>query len=366
MKNLSDINYLKMALFLAEKAKGWTSPNPCVGTVITQEGNILGVGFHQGPGKPHAESVAIEQAEEELSGSTLYVNLEPCVHWGRTPPCTEKIIQAGIKRVVISTLDPNPLVNQKGVGKLKEAGIEVEVGLLKEEAERLNEIYFKYITQKIPYLAVKAAVSLDGKIATKKFNSKWISSPQTREYTHLLRGEFDAIMVGINTIIQDNPQLTVRHSNWPNKRIKRIILDSRLRFPLQAKILSTLAQGEIIIYTLENSISEKAKFLKQKGVEIVTVSQKSGKVDLNQVLIDLGRKEISSVLVEGGGQVFSTVLSERLTDKIFLFISPIIIGGEKAPSFFKSERIEYLKQVYRLKNINYFTIESDIIVEGYL
>jgi diaminohydroxyphosphoribosylaminopyrimidine deaminase/5-amino-6-(5-phosphoribosylamino)uracil reductase len=199
MSNLEDIKYLKLALFLARKGKGWTSPNPCVGAVIVKDGKIVGYGFHESAGKPHAEAVAIERAGPRASDSTLYLNLEPCVHWGRTPPCVEKIIESKIKRVVISTFDPNPLVYKKGVKKLEEKGIKVSVGLLEEESKKLNEVYFKYIKSKLPFVALKVAMSIDGKIATQSFQSKWISSKGAREYVHLLRGEFDSILVGINT-----------------------------------------------------------------------------------------------------------------------------------------------------------------------
>jgi diaminohydroxyphosphoribosylaminopyrimidine deaminase/5-amino-6-(5-phosphoribosylamino)uracil reductase len=365
MKNIEDLKYLKLSLFLAQKGKGWTSPNPCVGAVIVKNRKIIGTGFHEGPGKPHAEAIAIQKAGSQVHDSILYLNLEPCVHWGRTPPCVERITKSKIKRVVISTFDPNPLVYKKGVERLKKEGIEVTIGLLEEESKKLNEIYFKYIVKKIPFIAIKAATSLDGKIATQNFQSKWISSPCAREYVHLIRGEFDCILVGINTIIHDDPLLTVRHPIWRNKKIKRVILDSNLRFPENAKILKTLFNGEIIIYTGKNSSEKKINILRKKGVEIVPMSLKQGKIPIAEVLKDLGKREVSSVLVEGGGKIFNTFLSQKLVDKIFIFLAPIIIGGEKAPSLYTDSKIENLKKALNLKKINFLKIENNVLVEGY-
>ncbi len=365
MNNLEDLRYLKLALFLAQKRKGQTSPNPCVGAVIVKEGKIIGYGFHEGAGKPHAEAIAIERAGSQVHGSTLYLNLEPCVHWGRTPPCVEKIIQSKIKRVIISTFDPNPLVYKKGVERLKREGIEVSIGLLEEESKKLNEMYFKYIKKKIPFVALKAAISLDGKIATQSFQSKWISSSGSRKYTHLLRTEFDSILVGINTILYDDPLLTVRYPSGSTKKIKRIILDSNLKFPENAKILNTISNGEIIIYTGKNSSEKKMNILIKKGVKIVPMTLKKGKIPLIEVLKDLGEKEVTSVLVEGGGKVFNSLLTEKLADKIFIFLAPILIGGENAPSLFMESKIKELKHALNLKKINFLKIDKDILIEGY-
>jgi len=365
MKNLKDISYLKMAYALAERAKGWASPNPYVGAIIVRKDVIIGYGYHEGPGKPHAEAVALQRAASLSKNSTAYITLEPCVHWGRTPPCVESIIQAGLKRVVISALDPNPLVFKKGVKKIKEAGIEVSVGFLEEKNKVLNECYQKYITQKVPFVTAKAAISLDGKIATKKFFSQWISSPETREYAHLMRGEYDAIMIGINTLLKDNPQLTVRHSNWKGKQITRIILDTLLRFPLKAKILSTLKGGKILVITLKEASQKKAEALRKKGVEVIPLPSSSPMINLKEVLAWLGKREISSVLVEGGGRLMTSMIEEKLVDKIYLATSPRLIGGKNAPSFFQGKGVELIKDSFQLKRINHFQIDNDIIVSGY-
>lgn len=365
MKNLKDISCLQMAYSLAEKAKGWASPNPYVGAVIEKRGIIVGYGYHEKPGKPHAELVALQKAGALSRNSTAYITLEPCVHWGRTPPCVESLLEARPKRVVISAFDPNPLVFKKGIKRMRQAGIEVSAGLLEEKNNRLNEIYLKYITRKLPFVAAKAAISLDGKIATKNFDSHWISSPATREYIHLLRGEYDAIMVGITTLIKDDPLLTVRHRNWKGKNITRIILDSRLRIPLNAKIISTLSQGKIMVFTLNKASRKKAEALKKKGVDVVFLPVSSSKVDLKEVLAWLGRNQIASVLVEGGSLLLTSMLEQKLADKIFLTVSPKLIGGKEAPSLFQGNGADFIKDSFLLKRVNSFRIDEDTIFEGY-
>jgi len=364
MKNLKDIFYLQMAYALAEKAKGWVSPNPYVGAVIVRRDVIIGHGYHERPGQPHAEAVALRRAGSLSRNSTAYITLEPCVHWGKTPPCVEAILQARLKRVVISALDPNPLVFKKGLKKIKQAGIEVSVGLLEDKNRRLNEVYIKYITKKIPFVVSKAAASLDGKMATKKYASQWISSPQTRKYFHLLRGEHDALMVGINTLIKDDPLLTVRHPNWKGKHITRVILDSHLRFPLSAKILSTLSQGKILVFTHKKASQRKTEALRKKRVDVIFLYSSS--MDLKEVLSWLGKHEISSVLVEGGSRLLTSMLEERLVDKIIVSISPKLIGGKAAPSLLQGEGADLIKDSLLLKRKNSFQINEDIIVEGYL
>lgn len=365
MKNLKDIFFLQMAYGLAEKAKGWASPNPYVGAVVVKRDVIAGYGYHEKPGQPHAEALAFQRAGSLSHNSTVYITLEPCVHWGRTPPCVDIILQAKPKKVVISALDPNPLVFKKGIRKIREAGIEVSLGLLEGKNRRLNETYIKYITKKIPFVVAKVAVSLDGKMATKKFSSQWISSSKTREYIHLLRGEFDAVMIGINTLLKDDPQLTVRHPNWRRKYLARIILDSRLRFPLRAKILNTIAQGKIFVFTLPQSSEKKAEALRKKGVEVIFLPLSASKIDLEKVLIWLGKQQISSVLIEGGALLLTSMLEEKLVDKIFVSISPKLIGGKNAPSFLQGKGVNLIKDSLRLKKISSFEIDEDIFVEGY-
>jgi diaminohydroxyphosphoribosylaminopyrimidine deaminase/5-amino-6-(5-phosphoribosylamino)uracil reductase len=367
MNTNKDSVYLEMAYGLAEKAKGWSSPNPYVGAVIEKNRKIIGTGFHKKPGNPHAEVIALKKAGIQARNATAYITLEPCVHWGRTPPCVDSLIQAGIKRVVVSALDPNPLVHKKGIQKLRKAGLQVSFGLLEEKNARLNEIYNKYIRQKMPFVTAKVAASLDGKVATKTQDSKWITSPQTRKYTHLLRGEHMAIMVGINTLLNDDPRLTIRHPLWRNKQLIRVVIDSRLRFPLKAKLLKTRTKGRILVFTQQSQTSQKAQELRKKGVEIISVrSNRSGRLDLHKILAWLGQNEISSVMVEGGALLLTSLFENQLVDKVFITFSPKLIGGEKAPTFFEGKGFSTVAQSMRLKNKNCISIGKDIILEGYL
>jgi len=361
-----DISYLQMCYALAEKALGWASPNPYVGAVIVKNGMIVGHGYHERSGKPHAEAVALDKAGSKAKDGTAYINLEPCVHWGRTPPCIDKILEAELRRVVISSIDPNPLVNGKGIEKMRKAGIEVSLGLLKERNNLLNEAYLKYIQHGSPFVTLKTAVSLDGKTATRAHSSKWISSSPTRNYMHLLRGEHDSVMVGINTILKDDPRLTVRHPSWPGKKITRVILDSNLRFPLKSKLLSTLSKGDIVIFTLKRENLKKKDILQKKGVKVIPVHGKNNKVNIKKALAWLGKNKISSVLVEGGSVLHTHMLESKTVDKILISISPKLVGGKFSPSFFEGKGAETIKKSMKLKKIKTFKIDHDIIVQGYL
>jgi len=365
MNTLKDTSYMLMAYALAEKAIGWTSPNPYVGAVIVKKDAIVGYGYHKKIGTPHAEAIALKRAGSLAKGSIAYITLEPCLHWGRTPPCVDMIINANLKRVVISSPDLNPLVYKKSIEKIRCAGIPLSLGLLENKNSQLNEIYIKYITQNKPFVIGKVAMSLDGKIATKTLDSQWISSPSEIEYSHLLRGEVDAIMVGINTLIKDDPLLTVRHPNWKDKRITRIILDTKLRFPLKAKMLDTLSKGRIIVFTLKNNSQKKADILRKKGVEVIVLTNSSSRIDLKEVLSWLGQHEISSILVEGGASLLTSFLEEKLLDKIFIILSPKLIGGRNAPTFFQGKGVNFIKDATNLKKIKTFHEDNGFILEGY-
>jgi diaminohydroxyphosphoribosylaminopyrimidine deaminase/5-amino-6-(5-phosphoribosylamino)uracil reductase len=366
MNNLMDTAYLEMAYGLAEKALGQASPNPYVGALVVNNGIIVGYGYHEGPGKPHAEIVALRRAGSRTKKGTLYVTLEPCVHWGRTPPCADAIIQARPKRIVVSALDPNPLVFRKGMAKLRQAGIEVSTGLLEDRNRRMNENYIKYITQKVPFVTLKAALSLDGKMATKKFDSRWISSEATREYVHLLRGEYDALMIGNGTLLKDDPRLTVRHPNWRDKKLTRVILDPGLLLPLRSRILSTLSRGRILVFTTAGASPQKKAALEKRGTEVIAVPGTPLKLDLKKVLHWLGSQEISSLLVEGGGCLATSLLEKNLVDKVFLTISPKLIGGANAVAFYGGRGADCIQETLRLKRFSTFELGEDIIAEGYL
>lgn len=365
MNSLVDSAYMRMAYSLAEKALGWTSPNPHVGAVIVKDHDILGYGYHERPGKPHAEAAALDMAGSKARESTLYLTLEPCTHWGRTPPCVDKILESGIKKAVISDLDPNPVVHSQGVKKLKSAGIDIQLGLMKEKNRHLNETYFKYITRHIPFVTLKAAISLDGKLAADSGDSQWISGPTTRNYIHLLRGEYDAIMTGAGTLLADNPRLTIRHPNWRDKSITRVILDSHLRFPLDAAILDTRGRGNIIVFTLPEPDPEKSRMLQDKGVEVIPLSGKSQPLNLNEILHTLGSKGISSILVEGGGRLHTSFLEQKLADKTILTISPLLIGGRTSPGLFQGKGVSMIKDALHLRQVRTFHLGKDWIMEGY-
>jgi diaminohydroxyphosphoribosylaminopyrimidine deaminase/5-amino-6-(5-phosphoribosylamino)uracil reductase len=365
--NHEDLGFMRMAYGLAERAVGKASPNPYVGAVIVKDGVIVGSGFHEGPGRPHAEIAALRQAGRRAEQATAYITLEPCVHWGRTPPCVDSLIEARLKRVVVSDLDRNPLVFKKGLGRLRREGIKVEAGLLRDRNRKLNEVYLKYITRRVPFVALKAAVTLDGRMATRSFDSRWISSDVTRDYIHLLRGEYDALMVGIKTILHDDPRLTVRHRQWPNKSLIRVIIDSRLSLPPGARVLKTLRRGEVLVFTRADSSRRKAAALERAGARVIRVRGAGSRVDLRAVLAWLGGNDVAGVLVEGGGTLASALLQDRLADKVILTLSPKLVGGRNAPAFVAGEKgASRLAEALSLKGARFFALGPDIIVEGYL
>jgi diaminohydroxyphosphoribosylaminopyrimidine deaminase/5-amino-6-(5-phosphoribosylamino)uracil reductase len=365
MIRTTDLAYMEMAYGLAEKARGRTSPNPLVGAVIVNNGRVVGHGYHELAGKPHAEIIALRMAGRKARGATLYLTLEPCVHWGRTPPCVDTVLAAGFERAVISAIDPNPLVNAKGVRRLGEAGLPVALGLLKERNARLNEAYAKYIVRKVPFVTLKSALSLDGRIACRTGDSKWISSAGTRDYVHLLRGEHDALMIGVNTLLADDPLLTVRHPNWGAKVVVRAVLDSRLRFPLSAKILSTLRRGRVIVFAGSGAPRSKARALEARGVEVVVAAAGRETWRLSDVLVELGKREVAALLVEGGSSLFTAFVEKGLADKAVLTYAPRLIGGIDAPAFIGGRGVDKVGRALALKNVRSFSVEDDIILEGY-
>ncbi len=365
--NYEDYGFMRMAYGLAERAVGKASPNPYVGAVIVKNGIIVGSGFHEGPGRPHAEIAALRQAGRRAEHATAYITLEPCVHWGRTPPCVDSLIEARLRRVVVSDLDRNPLVFKKGLGRLQREGIKVEEGLLRDWNRILNEVYIKYITRRVPFIALKAAMTLDGRMATRTYDSRWISAGVTRDYIHLLRGEYDALMVGIKTILRDDPRLTVRHPHWPTKRLIRVIVDSRLSLPPEAQVLRTLDLGQVLVFTRADSSRQKAEALERAGARVIRVRGAGRRVDLRAVLAWLGGNDIAGVLVEGGATLASALLQDRLADKLILTLSPKLVGGKTAPAFVAGEKgASRLAEALSLKRARSFALGPDIIVEGYL
>jgi diaminohydroxyphosphoribosylaminopyrimidine deaminase/5-amino-6-(5-phosphoribosylamino)uracil reductase len=360
----NDTAWMSLAYHLAGKALGRTSPNPCVGAVVVRGGRVVGFGHHEGAGHPHAEIVALGRAGRRARGATLYVTLEPCVHCGRTPPCVDAVLAAGLGRIVVSAVDPNPLVSGRGVARIRAAGAALTIGVLVERHARLNAAYDKYIRGRIPFVTLKAAVTLDGRMATRTGEARWISSAASRDYAQLVRGEYDAILVGVGTALRDDPRLTVRHPNWPGKRLTRVILDPNLNLPPAAKLFSARGGGPVLVFARPNASEKAAAALARRGAEIIRIAGRGDKLDLSRVLAELGRREIGSVLVEGGGAVATSFLAEGFADKVLLFVAPRLIGGRDAVPLYGGEGPARLSGALGLKKTTSFTLGGDLIVEG--
>ncbi|MGI5875361.1 MAG: bifunctional diaminohydroxyphosphoribosylaminopyrimidine deaminase/5-amino-6-(5-phosphoribosylamino)uracil reductase RibD [Dethiobacteria bacterium] len=362
----SDERFMWVALDLARQGRGKTNPNPMVGAVIVKEGEIAGTGFHRKAGDRHAEIIALEEAGEKARGATMYVNLEPCSHYGRTPPCVDAIINAGIRKVVVAVVDPNPLVAGRGVRKLKEAGIKVKVGVLEDKARRLNEVFFKYITTKTPFVIVKSAMTFDGKIATGGGKSRWITGEKSREFVHRLRSRADAIMVGINTVLKDDPLLTVRLPGGEKGRNPvRIIVDSRGKLPLNARVVTTIPEARTILATTEYAPADRLADLSAAGVEILELPLKNNRVDLNVLMSELGKMEISMLMVEGGGNLNYSLLEENLIDKVYFFIAPLLFGGKNALTPFEGDGIPRVEDSWIINDVEMKQFENDLLLIGY-
>ena len=358
---MNDEIFMREALRIAKNAEGRTSPNPLVGAVVVRDGRIIAEGWHRQAGTPHAEVHALNMAGELAKNSTLYVTLEPCSHFGRTPPCANKIVESGIKKVVVAMKDPNPKVAGRGIEILKSAGIEVEVGILEDDAKKLNEVFLKWITKKMPFVTAKFACSLDGKIATSTGESQWISCAESRKFTHHLRDINDAIMVGSGTVSADNPTLTARIEGGKNPA--RIVIDSLAKTPLDFNVVCD-KKAETIFAVTENAPSEKISALKNAGVEIIFAGTE--KVDLKILLEKLAEREITSVLVEGGGTLHFSLLELGLVDKVFAFIAPKIIGGQNSKTAVEGKGFEKLSDAVNLKNLTAEKIGDDILICGYV
>jgi len=361
----ADKYYMQMAMDLAAKAMGRTSPNPMVGAVVVHDGAVVGRGYHARAGTPHAEVHALREAGNSARGATLYVTLEPCCHHGRTGPCTEAVIEAGISRVVLAMTDPNPLVAGKGVQRLREAGLQVETGVLEEVARKLNEVFIKYITTRLPFVALKTAMSLDGKIATAGGESQWITGPYAREYVHRLRDRYDAILVGVGTVLADNPSLTTRLPSGEGRDPVRIILDSRARTPQNANVLTQASRAPTIIVTAPGAPPERVRALQEAGAEIIEVPREDAGVNLALLLQELGRREITGVLVEGGARINGSFVKADLVDKVYWFMAPKIIGGAEAPGPVGGSGFSRLGDALQLKDITIHRFGDDICLEGY-
>lgn len=356
---------MRLALELAAKARGRTSPNPMVGAVIVKDGEIVGQGYHHKAGTPHAEVHALRQAGEKARGAVLYVTLEPCSHFGRTPPCSEAVIASGISEAFVAMKDPNPLVAGRGIKRMTEAGIQVHAGLLEKEAGRLNEIFIKYITTRKPFVLLKTAMTVDGRIATEEGHARWVTGSAAREQVHRLRNWYDAILVGINTVLADNPSLNCRLPEGGRDPV-RIILDSQGRTPGDARILNLESEAPTFIVVTDKAPVERIKDLSSGEAKIIRASvDMHGRVDLRELLTKMGEMEITSILVEGGAEVAASFLDAGLVDKVLTFIAPKIIGGRQAPGPVGGRGKALMDQAVRLIDTEWGKIGEDFYIEGY-
>ncbi|MXQ52193.1 bifunctional diaminohydroxyphosphoribosylaminopyrimidine deaminase/5-amino-6-(5-phosphoribosylamino)uracil reductase RibD [Shimazuella alba] len=360
----NDEQWMSLAIQLAKATAGQTSPNPMVGAVVVKENRLLGSGAHLRAGTPHAEVHALRMAGEEAQGSTIFVTLEPCNHFGRTPPCTEKIIECGVKRVVIGSGDPDKLVAGKGIARLKEAGIEVVEGVLEQECLQLNEAYFYHRRTGMPFVTLKTATTLDGKIATANGDSRWITGEESRAFVHQLRHEQDAILVGANTVIADDPELTTRLPQGDGIHPVRVILDSKLRTPITAKILDISKASTWIFTTDDKDLFKEAAF-QEAGVQVISTGR-GPKVDITKVLEILGEKGILSLMVEGGSQINASMLRGNHVHKVIAFLAPKFLGGISSPSSIGGESPEKMSEALSLHRVSWNQYGQDVCVTGYL
>jgi len=359
--------YMECALSLARLAVGCTSPNPAVGAVVVRDGLAIGMGYTQPAGSEHAEVMALRQAGDKARGAEMYVTLEPCCHYGRTPPCAEAIIKAGISEVHVALLDPNPVVSGRGIGRLSEAGIRTHIGMCEGEACQINEAYIKHITTGLPFVIAKFAMSLDGKIATKTGDSKWITREEARKYAHGLRYGADAIMVGANTIVADNPHLTARGCGGRGGTGKmqplRLIVDSGARVPVNAHVFEQ--PGGVLLAVAEPVDPARREAFTEAGAEVLEFPVESGGVDVVELFKLLGKRGIVTVLVEGGGELLGSLFDRGLVDKVMVFISPVIIGGQEA-AIVAGEGVATMTEALRLARVEMKTFGDDVMVSGYV
>ena len=366
MRKMDDKAFMEMALDLAEKGRGFTSPNPMVGAVVVKDGIVVGSGYHEAVGKAHAEVNAIKDAGNLAKEATLFVTLEPCNHHGRTPPCTDKIKDAGISRVVVAMKDPNPDVKGSGIDYFKKRGIDISSGLYEDIAKRLNEAYIKYVQTKRPFVIIKCAATLDGRIATRTGDSKWVSGKESRAFVHRLRHAVDAIMVGIDTVKKDNPRLTTRLDGMKGSDPIRIILDTHLSISEDAKILHIDSDSDTIIATGESASKDQKAAIEKKGVWILQSSFKDGLIDLDILIESLGDLGITSLLIEGGSRVIASSLAARIVDKVIFFYAPRILGGDDGVPICAGTGPELMSESIPLKDISVRQFGDDVMIEGYI
>ena len=357
---------MKLALRLAARGAGWVSPNPMVGAVVVKGGQVVGRGYHRRAGAPHAEVEALRSAGETARGADLYVTLEPCNHQGKTPPCTQAILAAGVRRVIIAARDPNPQVTGGGAEFLAARGVEVHEGLLAAEARRLNEAWLHYVNTGRPWVMAKAACSLDGKIATVGGESQWLTGEAARALGHRLRHRVDAIVVGIGTVLADDPQLTTRRPRGQGKDPIRVVLDSRLRLPLTSRLLHLDSQAPTWVATTSQAPPETIRALKARGAQVLVLPADAGRVSLAALLEELGTRQVQSLLVEGGAETLGAFFDQRLVNQFYFFYAPKILGGQNAPGMVGGQGIVHLGQAHIARDLSVRRVGGDLLVSGYL
>lgn len=363
MVRQEDIEYMRRAMELAERGVGFTNPNPMVGAVIVKGGKVIGEGWHERCGEWHAERNAFRNCTVPAEGATMYVTLEPCCHYGKTPPCTEAIIEHGIARVVVGMEDPNPLVAGKGIALLREAGIEVVCGVEEEALREQNRVFLKYISTKLPWVAMKTAMTLDGKIATRTGDSKWITGAEARAYVHELRHRFMAIVVGIGTAVADDPLLNCRIEGRGVRQPIRVVVDSNARLSLDSQLVKTAGEYRTIVAHTRFAPEESVKALREAGVEMLLCKEKEGLVDVRNLLELLGQSGIDSILLEGGGSLNYTFLAEGLADELYAFIAPKIVGGMNAKTPVEGAGMEKMADAINLELENVLNIGHDVLLK---
>lgn len=357
-----DIKYMRRAIELAERGVGFTNPNPMVGAVIVKDGKVIGEGWHERYGEWHAERNALRNCSESASGATMYVTLEPCCHYGKTPPCTDAIIEHGVARVVVGMVDPNPLVAGKGLALLHDAGIEVECGVEEETLRELNRVFLKYASTKQPWVAMKTAMTLDGKIATHTGDSKWVTGAQSRAYVHELRHRFMAVMAGIGTVLCDDPLLNCRIERHEVRQPIRVVVDSTARLPLNSQIVRTAGDMRTIVACTAASAEEKLSALRDAGVEVMVCEDNHGMVNVKCLLRLLGQAGIDSILLEGGGGLNYSFLAEKLVDELYAFVAPKIVGGMNAKTPVEGAGIDKMADTINLEWKDVAHIGDDVLL----
>lgn len=365
---MTDLDFIQIALELAAQGAALVSPNPLVGAVVVKDGLIVGQGYHRYDELKHAEVWALEEAGPRARAATVYVNLEPCSYQGggkRTPPCVQALLDVNVRRVVASMLDPNPRVNGNGFAQLRAAGVEVNVGLMEEQAQRLNEKYVKHVTTRMPFVHLKMACSLDGRIATRTGESQWITGEEARAASQSLRHEYDAILTGIGTVLKDDPLLTDRTQQLRRQPLLRAVLDAGLRMPLESRLAQTAHQLPLLVFTAQEAPAACQASLEALGASVVRVRALDGLLDLAAVLEELGRRQITGLIVEGGAEVAGSFIERRLVDKVTFFIAPKIIGGREAIPAIGGQGIKHLRDALHLRDVEVIRRGDDLEVTGY-